>query len=150
MPDDVRRQMAQTEGKPRDKVVDKPGQELAKHRVRVSFDFDVRCNSGPVVNESYDEGGAMDMALLKSFLVADRGKLLDMMVDAIGVKLGMHSCETFMLEFLPQVSTEPHELFSPAIDKLPLEEDVKQYWIEVDEDEPKDYLSLCTEHFQVF
>jgi hypothetical protein len=37
---------------------------------------------------SYDEGGTMDMALLKSFLVADKGKLLEMMVDCIGQKLG--------------------------------------------------------------
>src|SRR5579863_1710569 len=96
---------------------------------------------------AYDEGGTMDMALLKSFLVADKGKLLDMMVDCIGTKLGMHSCETFMLEFLPQVNTEPHELFRPAIEAL--ESDEKQYWKAQDEAEPDmrygDILSLCTE-----
>jgi hypothetical protein len=124
----------------------KPGQELAKHRVRVSFDFDVTVDSGPVANESYDEGGTMDMALLKSFLVADKGKLLDMMVDCIGTKLGMHSCETFMHEFLPQVNIETHELFKPAIDAL--DGDEGEFWRE-GRDEPGDYyrdwMSLWTE-----
>jgi hypothetical protein len=124
----------------------KPGQELLKQRVRVSFDFDVTCDSGPVDNESYDEGGQMDMALLKSFLVADKGKLLDMMVDAVGQKLGMHGSETFMLEFLPQVNIESKELFGPAIEKL--EGDERQYWRE-GRDEPGDYyrdwMSLWTE-----
>lgn len=132
----------------------KPGQELAKHRVRVSFDFDVTCDSGPVVNESYDEGGTMDMALLKSFLVADKGKLLDMMVDAIGMKLGMHSCETFMHEFLGQADVyNTPELFRPAIEQLRGE--AGQFWADLWDRAvgvpPDDTLNLCTEElFECF
>lgn len=123
-----------------------PGQELLKQRVRVSFEFDVVCNDGPVRNLSYDEGGTIDMALLKSFLTADKGKLLDLMVDNIGQKLGMHSCETFIHEFLPQVSTECHELFRPAIEALEGED--RTSWDEICKEPDTqwgDYLSLCTE-----
>jgi hypothetical protein len=140
--------MQEQEGLPVVEQERKPEQELLKQRVRVSFEFDVTCDSGPVANESYDEGGTMDMALLKSFLVANKGKLLDMMMDCIGQKLGMHSCETFMLEFLPQVNTVPRKLFNAAIEKL--EGDERQYWCEAatpsDIDSPlEDYLELCTE-----
>jgi hypothetical protein len=143
----MQEQLPVAEREPQDSVVE-PGQELAKHRVRVSFDFDVTVNSEPVANESYDEGGSMDMALLKSFLVANKGKLLMMMVDAIGQKLGMHSCETFMHEFLPQVNIESKGLFGSAIEAL--EGDERQYWREI-RDEPDtepgwgDYITVQTE-----
>lgn len=121
------------------------GQELAKHRVRVSFDFDVTCNSGPVINLTYDEGGTMSMALLKSFLVANKGKLLDMMVDRIASKLAWHP-EAFLIEFLSQVDTNTRTLFKPAIEALDSEE--KQYWHEQEEETDNglaDWFDYCVE-----
>src|SRR5882672_10260259 len=68
-----------------------PGTELFKQRVRVIFEFDVACNDGPIINASDDtEAIGHDLALLKSFLTADKSRPLDMMVDCIGQKLGMH------------------------------------------------------------
>lgn len=137
---------------PVEKREQEPGQELLNQRVRVSFDFDVRCDSGPVANMSYDNGGTMSMALLKSFLVVNKGKLMDMMVDCIGRKLGYHP-ESFMSDFLPQINVECTELFSPAIEAL--EGDEGKYWREV-RDEPwaeqwGDYLTVCTDEiFECF
>src|SRR5438445_2593021 len=108
-------------------TLDQPGTELFKRRVRVTFEFDVACTDEPIVNASDDTVAiAHDIALLKSFLVADKAKLLDMMVDCIGQKLGMHSTETFMREFLPQVNVEAHGLFGPAIDAL--DGEPGEYW----------------------
>jgi hypothetical protein len=122
-------------------------QELLKQRVRVSFDFDITCNTAPIINSgSNDAAKAYDMALLKSFLVADKGKLMMLMVDQIGMKLGYHP-ESFMEDFLPQVNVEPHELFKPAINALADNE--KQFWQEVERDteiiEHTSCLSLSTE-----
>ncbi len=123
------------------------GEELLKQRVRVSFDFDCICNTGPIINSIKDDDvKAHDLALLKSFLAADKDKPLMMMVDKIGAELGYHP-DAFMEDFLPQVSVEPHELFKSAIDQL--EGTEATLWREV-QDEPRDpkygdVLSLCTE-----
>jgi hypothetical protein len=43
--------------------------------------------------------------LLQSFLIADKKKLLHMLVDAIATQLGLDSTETFVQQFLPQIDT---------------------------------------------
>ncbi len=120
--------------------------ELSRHRVRVSFDFDVVCNDEPVCKLSYDEGGTVDLALLTSFLVADKGKLLMMLADKIGCELGLDSPESFIAAFLPQVIGSTASLFRPAIDALTGEN--RLAWDEIcNEPDTKwgDYLTLCTE-----
>ena len=122
------------------------GQEPAKHRVRISFDFDVTCNSGPILNSHNDDDiKAHDLALLKSFLVANRGKLLDMMVDRIVSKLAWHP-EAFLEDFLPQLDLNTRTLFKPAIEALDSKE--KQYWHRQEEETDNgltDWFNYCTE-----
>jgi hypothetical protein len=87
-----------------------------------------------------------DLALLQSFLIADKKKLLHMLVDAIANQMGLDSPETFVKEFLPQINTNSHVLFSPAIDAL--RGDAGDYWRETREEEDLpwgDVLSLATE-----
>jgi hypothetical protein len=125
-----------------------PGQELAKQRVRVSFEFEVTCNTSPILNSHNDaDVKAHDMALLKSFLLTPQ--MIHMLVDCIGSKLGYHP-ESFMQEFLPQIDTECHKLFSTAIGRL--QDDEFIYWRDIAV-APKlsayeDLLSICTE--QIF
>jgi len=123
------------------------GSELIKHRVRVSFDFDVTCNDGPIRNSRDDEAEKQyDLALLNSFLTADKTKLLHMMVDAIGTEIGLNSTESFMAQFLPEIDTNSHFLFGPAIDAL--RGDAGKYWRETNEEDVLpwgDVLTLATE-----
>lgn len=124
---------------------------LAKHRIRVSFDFDVTCDDGAILNSGNDEDvKAHDLALLKSLLQTPQ--LIDILVDMIGTELGLNGCETFMARFLPQVSTNCHYLFSDAIDRLSGEN--ATYWRDI-RDAPKvrheSLLSMCAEHiFECF
>lgn len=123
-----------------------PGQELSRHRVRVSFEFDVECNTGPILSTGNDDDvKAYDLGLLKSFLQTD--KALDLMVDAIGSQLGLNSPETFVQTFLPQIDTNCHTLFDNAIDGLSGEH--VEYWRDIrDAPQPSSYetlLSICTE-----
>lgn len=124
-----------------------PSQELAKHRIRVSFDFDVVCNDAPIRDASDDEQSALySLALLKSFLITDKEKLLHLMVDTIGNELGFNSAETFVATFLPQIHTESHKLFDKAIDGL--SGDIGEHWRELRDDprdEYKDWFGYCTE-----
>jgi hypothetical protein len=104
-----------------------PNTELLKQRVRVSFDFDVTVNDAPIHNSGNDDDFKQyDLALLRSLLTADKAKLLDMMIDAIGSELGLNSPETFMVQFLPQIDPNCHALFSKAIDAL--RGDAEDYW----------------------
>lgn len=124
------------------------GQELLKQRIRVSFDFDVVCNDRPIRDASDDdEAKQYDLALLKSFLVADKEKLLHMMVDAIGAQLGLDAPESFVAAFFPQINTESWWLLHKAIDALP--GDHGAYWQDVAQAPEfngiEDYLALFTE-----
>ena len=124
-----------------------PGQELLKHRVRVSFDFDVTCNDAPICNASADEQSTQySLALLQSFLEADKESLLHMMVDTIATQLGYNGAEGFIATFLPQICTESHKLFDKAIDGL--SGDIGEHWRELRDDardEYKDWFGYCTE-----
>lgn len=124
-----------------------PGNELLKHRIRVSFDFDVTCNDSPIHDATDDEQETLySLALLKSFLVADKEKLLHLMVDTIGNELGFNSAETFVATFLPQIRTESHKLFDKAIDGL--SGDIGKHWRELrdnPDDEYSDWFGFCTE-----
>jgi|SRR5579859_218447 len=115
------------------------GQELLKQRIRISFDFDVTCNDAPIHNDQ----AKYDLALLLSFLTADKEMLLHMMVNACTNALEVH--ESFVDEFLPRVNTNSHHLFEPAIDAL--HGDEYEYWQEAKEDALPwgDMLSLATE-----
>jgi hypothetical protein len=123
-----------------------PGAELLKRRVRVSFDFDVTVNDAPIRNAGEDAIG-YDLALLQSFLKADKTKLLHRMVDTIATQLGLNSPETFIAQFLPQVDTNSHILFSEAIDALSGEHGA--YWRDIAEtkklEDWQSYLDICTE-----
>lgn len=124
-----------------------PGEDLLEQTVRVSFDFKIKVNDSKIRNSgSNAEMKAYDMALLKSFLTADKDKLLMLMVDKVGSELGWHP-DAFMEDFLSQVSTEPHQLFKPAIDALTGNE--KQFWQEIEQNteiiEHTSCLSLATE-----
>jgi len=130
-------------------------QELAKHRVCVSFEFDVVCNTSPILSSSNDdETKAHDLALLKSFLTADNEKLLIMLVDRIACEMGMNSVETFLWRFLPEINTKCRQLFSKAIDALSGNE--RRYWQEAATPSDldglfEDYLEECTEElFECF
>ena len=124
-----------------------PGAELLKKRVRVSFDFDVTCNDGAIRN-SGEEAIGYDLALLRSFLTANKTKLLHMLVDAIATELGLNSPESFVAQFIPQIDTSSHNLFSPAIDAL--RGDHGAYWRDIAEAEKfedwQSLLDVCTEH----
>jgi hypothetical protein len=121
--------------------------ELLRQRVRVSFDFDVISNDGPIRNSSDNEETKQhDLALLNSFLAADKTKLLHMMMDAIGTEIGLNSTESFMEQFLPDIDTNTHVIFEKAIDAL--SGDARDYWRETREEEDLpwgDVLSLATE-----
>ena len=124
-----------------------PGAELLKKRVRVSFDFDVTCNDGAIRN-SGEEAIGYDLALLRSFLTANKTKLLHMMVDTIGAELGLNSPESFVAQFLPQIDINSRILFSEAIDALCGEHGA--YWRDIAEVEKfedwQSLLDVCTEH----
>jgi hypothetical protein len=110
-----------------------PGQELAKQRVRVSFDFDVTCNDWSIRNASTDEQETQySLALLQSFLVADKESLLHLMVDTIGSQLGLNSPESFIALFLPQLDVRVQYLFNKAIDEL--SGDTGKHWRELRDD----------------
>ena len=111
--------------------------ELMKHNVRVSFEFDVTCNDEPIGNSRND------LALLKSFLTADKTMLLHMMVDAISTQIGLNSTETFVKTFLCQIDTNSHVLFSKAIEAL--RGDEGEYWREEVDSQWPDVLTLATE-----
>lgn len=122
-----------------------PGTERLRQRVQVSFDFYVIVNDAPIHNSINDANMcAHDLALLQQFLVADKTRLLEMMVDAISIELGMNSSETFMDKFLGQGNFNSDEfeqrLFGPAIDQL--EGEHFAFW----QDVRTDWLSLCTEN----
>jgi len=124
------------------------GTELLKQRVRVSFDFDVICNDGPVHNSGNDDDDVKqyDLALLRSFLSADKEKLLHMLVDAIGAEMGLNSTDSFMRQFLPEIDINSHVLFSKAIGGLC--GDVGDYWRETRDDSDLPWgevLTLATE-----
>lgn len=125
-----------------------PGQELAKHRVRVSFYFDVMCNDGPIRNSSDTSDIPYDLALLKSFLEADKESLLHMLADAIVSKLALNSPESFTEAFLPQAKDiDSHDLFKAAIDAL--DGEFGKYWRETRDEKELVWgdtlLSLATE-----
>ena len=121
--------------------------ELMRQRVRVSFDFDVCCNNDTIREFGNNSSAKLyDLALLDSFLVADKPKLMHMMVDAIGTELGLDSSETFVETFLPQIDTNSHVLFSRAIDAL--RGDTGNYWRETRAEDQLpwgDVLTLATE-----
>jgi len=121
--------------------------DLLRQRVRVSFDFEITCNDEPIRNSRDDETEKQyNLALLRSFLTADKTKLLHMMVDAIGTEIGMNSNETFMETFLPEIDINSHVLFSEAIDGL--SGDAGEYWREARDDSNLswgDILTLSTE-----
>jgi hypothetical protein len=121
----------------------KPGVELFKQRVRVTFEFDVACNSEPILNTGNDDDvKAHDIALLKSFLMTPQ--LVDMLVDKIGCELGLNSPESFIQRFLPTLNTECHSLFSKAIETL-TDENGKHWRGIRDYQGTNDLLSICTE-----
>ena len=124
-----------------------PGKERIKKRVRVSFDFDVTVNDAPIRNSDNDAIG-YDLALLASFLTTDKTKLLHMLVDAIATELGLHSPESFVAQFIPQLDINSHNLFSTAIDAL--RGDHGAYWRDIAEAEKfedwQSLLDVCTEH----
>jgi hypothetical protein len=123
------------------------GTNLLKQRVRVSFDFDVTCNNGPIRNSGSNNNAKLyDLELLNSFLTTDKTKLLHMMVEAIATQLGLDGPETFIETFLGQIDTNSHILFSPAIDAL--RGDARDYWRETREESDLpwgDALTLSTE-----
>lgn len=119
------------------------GQELLKRRIRLSFDFDITCNDGPIVN-SCDETKEYDIALLKSFLTTER--LIDMLVSCAEIELGVDCPEIFMEAFYATTDTYVHYLFGQAINQL--EGEQREYWqgIRDSEDVPwGGVLSLATE-----
>ena len=110
------------------------GQDLATHRVRVSFDFDVTCNDASIHSAGNDdETTTYDLALLRSFLVADEERLLHLLVDACAIQLGLNSVESLIAAYLPQLKTESHHLFRKAIDELSGDEYI--HWRDVEEDD---------------
>lgn len=130
-----------------------PGQERLKHRIRVSFDFDVTCNDSPIHDATDDEQETLySLALLQSFLVTDQEKLLHLMIDTVGNELGFNSAETFVATFLPQIHTESHKLFDKAIDGL--SGDIGKHWRELRDDardEYKEWFGYCVEEiFECF
>jgi len=127
--------------------------DLMKQRVRVSFEFDVTCNDEPIRNFRDDAAERQyELALLNSFLTTNKTKLLHMMVDAIGTEIGLNSTESFMAQFLPEIDTNSHVMFGPAIDALRGE--AGQYWRKTNEEDVLpwgDVLTLETEHiFECF
>jgi hypothetical protein len=121
------------------------GQELLKRRVRLSFEFDVSCNDGPIINLHDPVGTIQDRALLTSFLVADQDRLQDMLMYCAAIELGLDSPETF-IELFVQHSTLAQHLFRPAIDTLT--GNAGNYWraVRVTEDHQwGSVLSLATE-----
>jgi hypothetical protein len=128
-----------------------PGTELLKKRVRVSFDFDVIVNDGPIINSGNDEDiKTHDLALLQQFLVADKDKLLEMLAYEAGLELGLNSCETFVETFLPQIEYSndgmDQYIFGSAIAQL--QGPSGEYWTDIEADTyaaHPDLLGLCTE-----
>jgi hypothetical protein len=128
-----------------------PGTELLKRRVRISFDFDVTVNDGPIVNSGNDEDiKSNDLALLQQFLIEDEDKLLEMLAYEVGLELGLSSCETFVEMFLPEINFSSGEmeqyLFGPAIEDL--QGKAGEYWRDIEAETyaaHHDLLSLCTE-----
>jgi hypothetical protein len=121
-----------------------PSQMFAS-RVRVTFEFDVTCNSEPIINSDNDEDvQAHDLALLRSFLQTPQ--FIDMLVDKIVDELCMYAPETFVRRFFPQINTECHQLFGKAIEQL--SDENEEYWRDI-RDAPKvsyeTLLSICTE-----
>lgn len=121
-----------------------PGTDLLKRRVRLTFDFDITCNDGPILN-SISSDKEYDIALLKSFLTTER--LAYLMVDCAATELGLNSLLTFMETYFPDIDTYAHYLFGQAINQLKGKE--REYWIEARDDDQDlpwgDVLSLSTE-----